>query len=550
MNSEACLFLSSSPQQTAAPQSAPDDQSINAVGTKDKKNKRKILQLAKKNRDQARPTAPVRRPKKKDDSIIPVDDVQNTDDVKGKNKSVTPQTLESRQVTGVDVLKTCDPHDGPKPSQDPDSSSDMTTQDIEQASTIITSLKPEEDKNNASEPEQDVPLVEKMQSVSLIKKIGISLRGKKLPLRKPGKVDSAKGFVEPCVPNKKQEHTDVVENLMESKLDGNTSIETTGLAISHKLNNAAEVKEHPLPVPRPRSRKRFSGSFPDDLPAIEATPQDIQGEIVQTKYSKDISTMDDSKTSVTLGDQSSTCAKDIPYVKLRSKKDLSSLQPVPKPRVKKRFSAQFPDEIAKSEVVTDGKLFEAQQQDEQLILPVPLPRDKKKHLSGTFSDSTTQPDSTCLTDSELSLMDNASHTSKGASEGPASLESSVISEGGFVTVPREDDVASELEFLQTACVEDTEEAIDEMIQTWTFTDKHGVMVSITDSKATEAVLEDTKGSRSVSTVSSAQDDWQHVEDNTNNEPMDINSREEVKIEDLDCGFVSVDVEAGCVEEER
>eukprot|EP00064_Thunnus_orientalis_P015361 superscaffoldBa00002836_g15413 len=46
------------------------------------------------------------------------------------------------------------------------------------------------------------------------------------------------------------------------------------------------------------------------------------------------------------------------------------------------------------------------------------------------------------------------------------------------------------------------------------------------------------------------DDWLHVGDDKGSEPVEINSQKEMRDEELDFGFVTVDVAAGCLEEER
>ncbi|KAK9524425.1 hypothetical protein VZT92_016820 [Zoarces viviparus] len=115
----------------------------------------------------------------------------------------------------------------------------------------------------------------------------------------------------------------------------------------------------------------------------------------------------------------------------------------------------------------------------------------------------------------------------------------------------------EVEFPQVNAVEDTEKGLDEIIEGWTFTEKP---VATDDSeKAAECVSEQAdiekvlgeEVDRSLSsTVASSQDDWLHVEDDKDSEPLEINSRKEIRDEELDFGFVSIDVDAGCLEEER
>ncbi|XP_030017637.1 uncharacterized protein ehbp1l1a isoform X2 [Sphaeramia orbicularis] len=473
---------------------------------------------------------------------------------------------------------------------------------------VKISLKSEETENITPEPE--IPDVEKTGSVSIIKKIGLSLRGKKQPVSKSSKVDMDKGIAEPhlVVANKDsvkpaQADSIVMDNVQEmkpSRAADDTSVDMTG--IFQKLDDAlvrTEMdKEASLPIPRPRVRKRVSGF------SGEKTSEAVHGNEAQAERPDDslpLSSTTEDLTVVqhheelpplTLDDQSS--AKEVITVQLRRRKgevedgdtsDPSSL-PVPKPRVKKRLSGSFPDDIVISgsppsslpDTATD--VHEMLQQDQQLSLPVPLPRAKKR-LSATYPESTTVTDNLLPTETEPSQVDleDVSQANEEVKEGSASLDSSVISEGGFVTIPREDDVVSELErkviavfgeeeLLQPDSVEDveTEKTLDvdsdntldeEMIQSWTFTDKP--VVTDESEIGTEAVseladvekAEEAELERSVaSTASSAQDDWLHVEDNKDSEPGEINARKEIRDEEVDYGFVSVEVAAGCVEEAR
>lgn len=144
----------------------------------------------------------------------------------------------------------------------------------------------------------------------------------------------------------------------------------------------------------------------------------------------------------------------------------------------------------------------------------------------------------------------------------------MISEGGFVTIQGKDNVVSELErevlaamgeekFPQADSVEDTEKALDEIYEGWTFTDipvlrddKENAGETMSKQAEIETVLEAEVDRSHASTVASSQDDWLHVEDDKDSEPMEINSMKEIRDKELDFGFVSVDVAAGCVEEER
>ncbi|XP_072315175.1 uncharacterized protein ehbp1l1a isoform X3 [Eucyclogobius newberryi] len=512
-----CTELDTGLQQSeTALQSAPDDEKINEVGTKDKKSKKRILKLPKKKSDQTKVFSPV-RPKKKEGSMIAANDGQK--DVGHKVKEMNTQFVPKETVSVNKQLSETE------------------------SNSPVTYAGPAYELTGSA-PEQEQSQVEKKEPVSLIKKIGISLKGKKLPLRKPGKKDATKKSVEQSV----QEEVKAEEKVVIEKVIDSTSVET-------KLEDKPVIKQS-IPVARPRVKKRL-----DDLKATETTIQQKSQE--KSVYNK--------KTSLPTEESTTTSTLDAPTVRLRNKQDPSSLLPKPKPRVKKRFSASFPDETS-SEALTDSACCESPLQDdalhvpvpksdqtatshikisdsssetlqpvEMLSLPVPMPREKKKRLSASFAaDSGPEPEDTKSTENGQANMDDASQISKETSDGPVSLESSVISEVGF-EIPREDDITSDIVFIRTGSAEDTEE----MIRSWTFTDKQGVT---TDSRA--VLPEDTEDaqelSRSISTVSSAQDDWLHVDDGKNSDVIMV----EAKTEDLESGFEAVDVATGCVEEDR
>ncbi|KAM6894491.1 uncharacterized protein ehbp1l1a isoform 9-T9 [Lycodopsis pacificus] len=447
-------------------------------------------------------------------------------------------------------------------------------------------------------PEPEMFHVEQTASLSIIKKIRLPQRGKKLPSSKSGKIGSDKKSVKPV-----QITNTVREEIKQSNIIGDTSVDTIDITSSQKTEDSSEIaekdKQTSLRMPRPRVRKRVSGSFPDDVTAMVSTSKPSHGEEGQaakqdgpssiSSTTKDLSKVQDSKRFPPLGDQPSSSIEVVTPVKLRRSRLIiegrvqvektpgASSLPVPKPRVKKRLSGSFPDATTISDspppclpdTVTDTTGDESVQQNEQSSLPVPLPRAKNR-LSATYSDSTTPTDNVFPLEIELSQRtpEDTSATGKQTKESSTSLDSSVISEGGFVTIQREDDGASELErevleamgeeeFPQVNAVEDTEKGLDEIIEGWTFTEKP---VATDDSeKAGECVSEQAdiekvlgeEVDRSLSsTVASSQDDWLHVEDDTDSEPLEINSRKEIRDEELDFGFVSVDVDAGCLEEER
>lgn len=477
-----------------------------------------------------------------------------------------------------------------------------------QASTdVIHPLETKGIESITTKPEPEIFHVEQTATLSIIKKIRLPQRGKRLPSRKSGKIDSDKESVKPA-----EIDSTVMEEIKQSNIAGDTSVDTTDITSSQKSEDASEIaeaekdKQTTLRIPRPRVRKHLSGSFPDDVTAMGSTSKASHAEEAQvarqggpsslSSTTKEFSNVQHSKGfhPLTMDGQPST-SNEVAPVKLRrsrltiessaqvedghisEKTPGASSLPVPKPRVKKCLSDSFPDGTTISgspppclpDTVTDTTGHELVQQNEQSSLPVPLPRVKKR-LSATYSDNTPPVDNVFPQEMEFSQRnsEDVSATSKETKEGSTSMDSSVISEGGFVTIQGEDDAASVLErevleamgeeeLPQVDSVEDTERALDEIIEGWTFTEKP---VVIEDSeKAAEAVfeqadIENVLGAEVdrclASTVASSQDEWLHVENDKDSEPMEINSRKEMRDEELDFGFVSVDVDAGCLEEER
>lgn len=241
------------------------------------------------------------------------------------------------------------------------------------------------------------------------------------------------------------------------------------------------------------------------------------------------------------------------------KTPVSSGLPAPKPRTRKRLSGLFVADdnnpATPASCLPNDK--ESDQQNEQLTLPVPLPRAKKR-LCATYSESTQHEDGLLLQQNEVSLK-NTEDTPicKETTESSASLNSSVISEGGHVTIQGEGDSSSELEkevlaamteeeFSHTDSTEDKEKALDEIIEGWTFTDNPGVTDHLEQHLISEqAEIEKVLGTE-VDKIF-AGDDWLHV---VNDKDIEHKSRKEMRDEEVDFGFVSVDVAAGSLQEDR
>nr|XP_057923814.1 uncharacterized protein ehbp1l1a isoform X4 [Doryrhamphus excisus] len=115
------------------------------------------------------------------------------------------------------------------------------------------------------------------------------------------------------------------------------------------------------PIPKPRARKYLSGTFSDDITAAEERKPQAAGDETLS-WKEDVSMVHFRRSRPQVQDNTLG----------------PSAFPVPKPRVKKHLSASFSDEttlFSLSDIA--GQHLDLQQHD-QLILPVPLPRAKKR----------------------------------------------------------------------------------------------------------------------------------------------------------------------------
>ncbi|XP_041634610.1 uncharacterized protein ehbp1l1a isoform X10 [Cheilinus undulatus] len=455
------------------------------------------------------------------------------------------------------------------------SSGSMESTAVLDSSDIKPSSEIKEIKSVTKTPEPDIFPVEQTTYLSIIKKIRLPQRGKRLPSRKSDKTEPEKEITEQKlneesgklaqISDTSMSHT---EEVKQTNVPVEPPVDTTSIITSQK-SEEEKTKDKGLCIPKPRVKKRLSGSFPDNFSVTESTSKVSIGESGPLSFS-----------STTSRDELSTSPEEMLTVKLRSKKtkqgswqvkggtEASSL-PVPKPRVKKHLSGSFPDDTTISGsppsylpgTATDNTGHETVQQIEQSGLPVPLPRTKKR-LSATYSDSTPPVDSFFPPELESSQksQEESSIISKETQEGSTSMDSSVVSVGDFVSF-QEDDAALELEqevlaamreeFPPAESVEDTAKALVEIIEGWTFTDNPDILEKGVEVVSELADMEKVLGAevdRSLaSTVASSPDDWLHVDNDKDGENTEAKERKEIRDEELDFGFVSVD---GCLEEQQ
>ncbi|KAK0154484.1 hypothetical protein N1851_003415 [Merluccius polli] len=256
-----------------------------------------------------------------------------------------------------------------------------------------------------------------------------------------------------------------------------------------------ETRPSGLPVPKPRMKKRLSGSFPDNFtPAGSSAP----------------SSMDKSNEML--------CSEMVLH-----NTELSSVSlPIPVLRRKKRLSATYPDSTPPPEAV----LFTDTKSD-----------GIKRELTSSYNQE--------ATDFSPSL-ESSTHSKDFVSiPGPEYVPSESNQEANKTQV------SSEVELPQLESVGDAALRVSaaENIEDWTFTDKSAETATeaVADQTDVKIVFEAEREKGFASTVTAPQDDWLHLEKMNESEPPDINLGQEVGVEEV--GFCLVSVAAGDVDEE-
>lgn len=418
---------------------------------------------------------------------------------------------------------------------------------------VINPSETERIENNT--PRTEIFQVDQTSSLSIIKRICLP-HGKTRLSSKSGKTNCDKEIMAQNSNVAKVEcvkPVEVINNIMndmeeiqQSKAVSDTAVDATNNSFLQKSVDASGIAQAEnklqtkICIPKPRMRKRLSGCFLEDVTTMETTAKASRGDEAQGAR------VDDTHGSLSM--------------------------PVPKPRGTKHLSGSFEDDITISgsphhclqHTVADIIGIESVQQHGQSSLPVPMPR-AKKHLIVSYSDSRQPAEGLFPLEYDFSKKnpEDIYFTNNKTKEGSTTLDLNEISEGGFVTIPGEEDISSELEreiilattdeeFRHADTVEDTEKGLDEITEGWTFPDKpvitHDLQKDTISEQAEIETVQDAEVDRSLAaTAASSHDDWLHVENDKDNEP---NPTKEMRDEELDFGFVSVDVDAGSLMEER
>lgn len=453
-----------------------------------------------------------------------------------------------------------------KDTEQPSSALDGHNKDssacIQPFSNTVLFLEATEEKKLPVRP--DVLDDEHYPSLSIIKKIHIPKRVK------TGRLNNDKDITK----------TDDSQQVYQLPLAGNKFAPLSNMTIQKAedllaLKNVEWSEQIKNPVPKPRGRKHISGSIPDKCITAIGASQDSHGKETLTEersgllYSlsraEELPQNEQSKDCLNLSAESSAPSggrlEQSIYAVCGDSSEKTpgpSCCPIPKERRKRSCGPFLENSKTGSHVdnfplVTDTKVVKQNQK------PV---HQAQKHLENTQMPSLyisslkeiklpqTRPDETC---------------SKKPKEGSVSLDFCLKSDGGSITVQREEEVLLQLErdvleamqevFTQTQSLEDSEEVQDEISKDWTFTDEPLVTNTLQNEKKVvseteniQKVLEREINRSTTVTVTSSQDDWLHIEHKTETKFMGISTRRKVTDEELD--FVSVDVAAGCSENQR
>ncbi|XP_027894308.1 uncharacterized protein ehbp1l1a isoform X3 [Xiphophorus couchianus] len=444
---------------------------------------------------------------------------------------------------------------------EPDWPNEDSTAGVQASSNTLLSLEAKEVKTLPPVPEPDVLHDEHAAPLSIIKKINLPKR-----VRKAGRFSTYKDIT-----------ADDSHHVYQLPLAGSTFVD-----ISNTTNQKAEDSFLKNPVPKPRERKHVSGTNPDRCTTGVHASQEAHGRVTLTAGRGSLlnipsrpeelpqaedcsdpvaeSSSPSDGTNLALRRTRIAFEQSIPAVcgDTSEKSPGPSCLPVPKERRKHSSDALLQDSktASHSDSVADAK---AVPENKKSTSPVPFCQ-----VQNDLRNTDLPPaNNSSSIEMELSQT-NSDQTYCLKTEG-VSTSLNLKSDGGSVTVQGEEAVLLQLErdvleameevFTQTRSTEDTEEAQDEILQDWTFTDEPLVTKTLQNDEKVDSekenitkVLEREINRSGTVTIFSSQDDWLHVEHKKESKLVEINTRREVRDEELDS--VSVDLAAGCSKNPR
>ncbi|XP_043953801.1 uncharacterized protein ehbp1l1a isoform X3 [Gambusia affinis] len=427
---------------------------------------------------------------------------------------------------------------------------------VQVSSNTPLSLEAKEVKTLPPVPESDVLHDELSAPFSIIKKIHLPKR-----VRKAGRSSTYKDIT-----------ADDSHHIYQVPLAGSTFVDT-----SNTTNQKAEDSFLKNPVPKPRGKKHISGPITDMCTAGALTSQEAHGRVALTAGRSSLLNILSRPEELT---QAEDCSDPVAessspsdgtnpalrrtritfeqsihavYGDTSEKSPGPSCLPVPKERRKHSSDALLQDSktASQSDNVADAK---AVPENKKSTSPVPFCQVQKDLRN------TDLPPANNSSSIEMELSPTNSDQTYGLKTEGDSTSLNLKSDGGSVTVQGEEAVLLQLErdvleameevFTQTRSTEDNEEIQDEILQDWTFTEEPLVTKPLQNDEKVDSekenitkVLEREVNRSGTVTISSSQDDWLHVEHKKESKLMEINTRREVRDEELDS--VSVDLAAGC-----
>lgn len=443
-----------------------------------------------------------------------------------------------------------------------------------------TQLETKETKHITSRSKEDMKHVEHPTPIPIIKKRHLTKQSSNID-KETAALDSNvsnEEFVQPI-----QFCNTAMEDLKELRQPvGNTTVKVTEDVLRDEQKEQA--KETNNPVPKPRVKKCLRDAFTDNYTSTLTASQTIHSVKVQTEgggfasvlsTSDQLSLVEQSKEHSDLMTESSAfmagmrCRltdKKIGHAEFKSSSEKipnASSETLSKERTWNHLSDLFPYVQAVSDStpspLSDNSVDSLNPatplplESKKSVIPVPLHQTKRDlrptHLPHVHSLIPTQM--------ELSQT-NPDDMSVPCKENSVSLHSSVISDEGSDPVHGEDAVlklemevleAMEEVFTLSQSLENTPEVPVQTFEGPAFTNEPDVNKSET-SDFGNIPEQDIDGFGTI-TVPSPQDDWLHIEPKKGNELLEISPRMEMKDDEFDFGFVSVNVAStDCSENQR
>lgn len=225
--------------------------------------------------------------------------------------------------------------------------------------------------------------------------------------------------------------------------------------------------------------------------------------------------------------------------------------PVPRPRVRKGLQESFTDYCTSTVTASQTSHCEKVQTTEEGAFLSVLPTSDQLSV---VEQSKPLPDlQAAFSASMADISEKLRPTSVPCMENSTPLHLRATSEGGSVPVHSEDVLQLEKDVLEAMqevfTLEDTAQVQDQTVQGFALTNEPSVTNKLKNNDIGNDLEGDVDRFGTI-TAPSRQDEWLHVEPKKDIEEMKIYPSSEVRDEEFDFGFVSVNVAADCSENQR